>query len=1044
MKRAYGRWFIPKKHGISLIVVAIASVVVVISPLFVYASKTYAAPSITDDDSTAGSSNIPTAWSSGSAYIGAEFIDSSYIDVVAGGTYTFKDSNGSETVDFSGLSGLYYARSISNYGGDSFTPNSSTKYWDSTSTCSGSNTDIRIVSYSPGTVVVDMDPYLAAQAGSSVTLGNCIPPIVNGSKSIDNLNVYDPMVTTGLNTFHYGTLDGRTTDPEGVTYSTATNSTIMYYEDDGDIFAATDTNPTGNSVYYFKSEGSNDIYQETRAASSSCVDPDTIKPTSTINQNVGTFAYSAHDMGCSTVPYHVLVLTTTAQAAAASLTGGASGTSTVGNVASPDDCPIQNWALRWLVCPVLDTMDDFIAHFADKFLQNLLTIPVSTFNTSIEPGKAYFIAWSDFRDLAVSLIVIAALIMVIGESAGFDLLDAYSIRKVLPRLLTGAVAMTLSWVICAFIIQLFNNLNNWLPDIILSPFQGLYNNGAALNPVGVLGIVSNTAGIALFSGATIIAGYTVLALLTIPGIISLILSLFVAVLVAFVTLTIRTMIIVLWLITSPLGIACYILPTTQKGYHFWRDAGISAFLAGLAIVSFIAAGQVVAIISINGKGVVPLMAPVAIIASYMSVGTAFRAAGGLIGTAAGAVHGAHGGLRNGLKGYRKGKRQGAWSDIKGGRRFGNTLVNHPLNAFGKRVGAMQAGGGLRAFLPGRVGRQARSMYGGIAAEEALKNSHILHAGQNDDDANAVLAGTGGNRRNLRRAALDLWGARDDEGNLTGEWAGRNDEERAATEARARDAMAGARAMGINYGNSLGAFMSMSDNKARAIGAGGNQVYATFAERLSDGNASLQRSILMEGKAKLRTSGRWDLGGIEDVDRDSAAWRRARAAAPGNVNQQWRIVSDAVMMDGISRSGVQHILNAHDNSPAQAAAVASRILTDPETDDQQRIQAAMVLLEMQKGLPGATGGARDAVNRVLYQQRGDDPDQLQHPQGLALTPNDPNNSIANQLAELVRDSGGMIGPITPQLAAFNAQALETMARAYENSMAAQQAGGAGGP
>lgn len=47
-------------------------------------------------------------------------------------------------------------------------------------------------------------------------------------------------------------------------------------------------------------------------------------------------------------------------------------------------------------------------------------------------------SWNVFRNLGLGLVVIAGLFMVISQALGLDILDAYTIRKLMPRL---AIAM---------------------------------------------------------------------------------------------------------------------------------------------------------------------------------------------------------------------------------------------------------------------------------------------------------------------------------------------------------------------------------------------------------------------------------------------------------------------------------------------------------------------------------------------------------------------------------------------------------------------------
>src|SRR5581483_7053938 len=128
----------------------------------------------------------------------------------------------------------------------------------------------------------------------------------------------------------------------------------------------------------------------------------------------------------------------------------------------------------------------------------------------------------------------------------------------------------------------------------------------------------------------------------------------------------------------------------QKGFHFWRDAGVSAFVAGLAIVVIITTGEVVEIFTINSPGVVPIMGMVAIIISYMSTGKAFDMAGGLIGAGAGMAHGVRNGLQGRLSKFRGNAFKGRANKILNGQELYNNTnpIARRLNPYIQRAGMM--------------------------------------------------------------------------------------------------------------------------------------------------------------------------------------------------------------------------------------------------------------------------------------------------------------------------------------------------------------------
>lgn len=322
--------------------------------------------------------------------------------------------------------------------------------------------------------------------------------------------------------------------------------------------------------------------------------------------------------------------------------------------------------------------------------------------------------------------------------------------KILPRLLLAAVLLTISWPLMAYIVGFFNDLGNWIGDIILYPFQGLYPQASHLTPVG---IAASIAGDTTVGIAAIVAALTASAALDIIGVITLLLSLLLALIVAFVTLMIREMIIILCVITAPVAIVMYILPTTQRFWKFWRDALISALLMFPIIAAFLAAGRVLAILFAVQGGATVLLAPIAIIVSYFMLGTAFRLAGGLAAQAHGMVSGFHSGAFKGLSNYRRKKMQSQFHDAQH-----NRLIkrSNPTARWINDRASNLTNIHKRGWTPNRRTRQSRARANkteiarDVAREQIAKDPAFIDISASDNDLRAAEE-TGG------AMAARLWG-----------------------------------------------------------------------------------------------------------------------------------------------------------------------------------------------------------------------------------------------------------------------------------------------
>lgn len=614
-----------------------------------------------------------------------------------------------------------------------------------------------------------------------------------------------------------------------------------------------------------------------------------------------------------------------------------------------DECPITSWALRWIACPIFDAIIDS-TQTINEYLQALLTTPTSYFTDTNKVGTtgyAYFQAWGYFRDLAVSVLVIAALIMVIGESAGFELLDAYTIRKVLPRLLVAAVLLTISWPLMAYLVGFFNDMGNWIADILIYPFGSLHPLSTTYSATGTAATIAG----GTLDGVVGIAAVGALIIVDIPLILSLVASLLLALFIAYITLTIRQMIITICIITAPLAVAAYILPTTQKVWDFWRDAFVSALMVFPIVSAFLAVGRIVAAVAGSQSGAIGLLAPVAVIVSYATLGTAFKAAGGLMGRASGMVSNFHGGATNGLKGWRK-KRVGEdYKGYKEGSLMNNKLLFNPryrgaVGRLGRAVNSSGAHYGLgfrnRYGLGAGVGAGAWTDLHANESREHLKHHpELVSLAERNDNAAAVVAGSGDTIEGARQAAADLATA--------------NGWSAAQTQRVIDDAMPY-----IGTGNAQAMIMEVIRNKARAVPAGRNDIIQSWANRASHGSPRIAEDIMYNAAFAGRSgaASRPDLGGPSNSGAVRA--RQLDLMAKFGLDET-RALNTATMIDGMKRTDARVIrTGAWDGSMTQLSDTIRLLQKSKDIDD--RTMAGRWTYELQRNL--SDGGTSDAVADII--------------------------------------------------------------------------------
>lgn len=309
--------------------------------------------------------------------------------------------------------------------------------------------------------------------------------------------------------------------------------------------------------------------------------------------------------------------------------------------------------LSWVICPTVDLMVTAISA-VDNLITDQMSIPTESIfcnNTSgnDDSCQAYYSAWSSFRNLALGFMVIAGLIIVISQALGMEVLDAYTVRKTLPRLLVAAVAITLSWTLMNFAVTLSNNLGFGVRDLITAPFHSLSSN---------INLGSFFGGGAALAGGAVAAIPVWIAFGGLGVLISYVATAGLAVLIAILVLIIREIVIIMMILISPIALIAYVLPNTQRIFRLWWESFSKALLMFPMIAAFIAIGRVFAAISLqNGGPIAGFIGFISYFAPYFLIPLTFRFAGGALSGIGGAIQQRSQGISGALSGFRGNQRQ---------------------------------------------------------------------------------------------------------------------------------------------------------------------------------------------------------------------------------------------------------------------------------------------------------------------------------------------------------------------------------------------------
>ena len=341
--------------------------------------------------------------------------------------------------------------------------------------------------------------------------------------------------------------------------------------------------------------------------------------------------------------------------------------------------------LSWFLCPLATALEAVVTELDNEIniyldispaKQNAYSTDCSGLKGSESQWCGAYNAWSVVRNVSLGLIAVFALVAIVSQAMGFEIFDAYTVRKILPRLLVAAIGITLSWPLMMWFIQFTDDVGVGIRQLIYAPFShyAVQLGGGGQFVIGFFG-----------GGAFIVA-------LGFAGLLSFVATAALAVALAFLVLTLRQMLIVMLVIFAPIAIACYVLPNTQKGWKLWSDSFGKALMMFPLIAAFIAIGRVFAAVnSTNAGSINQVIAFTAYFAPYFLIPFTFRLAGGALGSLAGVVNDRGRGVFDRLKKQRQGimsdrfqkaQNNTLWDTNSGIGKVGNKLASwatDPLN-----------------------------------------------------------------------------------------------------------------------------------------------------------------------------------------------------------------------------------------------------------------------------------------------------------------------------------------------------------------------------
>ena len=231
---------------------------------------------------------------------------------------------------------------------------------------------------------------------------------------------------------------------------------------------------------------------------------------------------------------------------------------------SKPECGGRVEGLGYLICPILE----HAARFSDSmwgFFESLLYVnPLSN-----KTDDSIYKTWVMLRDLANVILAIVFIAVIISQISNAGISN-YGIKKILPRLIIAAITINISYFLMQALIDIANIAGKSFDDFLQSQASMDYTKVSGWQKVVEDIVVSGTLALMTIGGIAVgvaavdgPAALLFILLLIIPAILGLLAGIF--------ALMFRTSVIPVLAIASPIAIAAWVLPNTQKLFDKWKE-----------------------------------------------------------------------------------------------------------------------------------------------------------------------------------------------------------------------------------------------------------------------------------------------------------------------------------------------------------------------------------------------------------------------------------------------------------------------------------------
>jgi len=232
------------------------------------------------------------------------------------------------------------------------------------------------------------------------------------------------------------------------------------------------------------------------------------------------------------------------------------------------NCYSSAGSSNWIACPIIDN-STVASEAMQAFITGMLQVNTKLF-TTVDGENGTFEAWSAFRNIANIAFIIVFIIVIISQVTGVGI-DNYGIKKILPKLILGALLVNISYFICQACVDVGNIAGGGIKNV----FEGIEHSLSSNRSVAFAFAQQKAgAGFIGFGAATILGGIVAAAWVLSGGqilvpIILAAIGVVIGILFLLILLAVRQGLAVACVVLSPLAFVMYMLPNTKSIFNKW-------------------------------------------------------------------------------------------------------------------------------------------------------------------------------------------------------------------------------------------------------------------------------------------------------------------------------------------------------------------------------------------------------------------------------------------------------------------------------------------